>query len=389
MEGYPTFDIREESGCESLAKHHIKSNRDDRLTYNEIVRGLQALVKFLGLLDWMVWRFGCFVVPAGHKHTRILGVAQAVSLGAALESVSVCEGFEELILGFNNPTQFDDTSFEAQMADWCLKQTAIKKLRFAPQYSVLGHQKKPDFEIHTPVGLIVCECKRLHINTHDFSLRLTLITNAFDEALKSENISTDLRLEVEVHSAIIGDLSHEVRRACREVSLASSGSAVRSGPFQLKLAPIGSNVGVRSWIALEGKVRVGDTPTEITPDCSYLLVCSPWMEKAIVRTVGALINSAHRQLPPDRPNIIFIDGPYDPGSQASVARLNHPEYAHCAAICFIKGSDAIFSRRLLDQEIIEWLFLSKMPPFGKRLRHMLFWRSGLRFELLRRRSKIG
>jgi hypothetical protein len=100
------------------------------------------------------------------------------------------------------------------------------------------------------------------------------------------------------------------------------------------------------------------------------------MERAIIRTMGALINIAHRQLPHNRACVIFIDGPRQQGQQAAVARLTQPEYAHCIAIGVFRGGGLEFTRRNIDEPVVDWLFLEKIPSLGKRLRYILSWRSG-------------
>src|SRR6266571_8064729 len=115
------FDIRTSLGRTGLADHHIRSDREDKLTSGEIIEGLASLVKYLKPQDWMVWRFGTFVLPTGPKGQRALGVPVAVELGSALKILSRCEGFDKFLQAFENPVQFDDTLFEARMARWCIE----------------------------------------------------------------------------------------------------------------------------------------------------------------------------------------------------------------------------------------------------------------------------
>jgi len=183
MHAQAEFDIRTPAGRDMLAQHHTASDRQDHLTSDEIVNNLASLVHFLGPQEWMIWRYSGFIVPTGHKSHRPLNVVDAVELGLTLQIVSRCYGFLEFLKGFANPTQFDDTLFEARIARWCLERPTIKRLRFAPMYHVLGRAKRPEFEIQTPIGWLVCECKQLHLHTHDSTKRLTRITDAFDAAM--------------------------------------------------------------------------------------------------------------------------------------------------------------------------------------------------------------
>jgi len=384
MDQIAKFDIRTSAGRESLAQHHLASDSQDNLTLTQVVDGLWSLVNYLGPRDWMLWQYGGFVVPMGHRTTRLFTLPAAVALGSALHAVSTCQGFADLLQGFDNPTQFDDTIFEVHTAQWCLQRPAVKSLRFAPRYIVLGREKRPDFEIETPIGRLVCECKRLHLNNQDWTDRLKRIVKTFEAAMQAEQISAGMRLEVKIHCAIKGDLSSIASRACREVAQAPTGALVHFGPFSLRLSPIGSKPMVNDCVAQHGLVRVGDTPTGITPEYTYLIVSSPWMEQALVRAMGALINAAHRQLPHERNGVIFIEGASDQGRQAAATRLIQPQYTHCLAVFIIGRGKSEVSQRDMDQEVVEWLFSDKPPPLVRRLQDIILWRSGIRLELLRR-----
>ena len=383
MQSDTEFDIRTPVGRDCLTYHHTASNRQDSLMAGEILDGLAFLVNHLGPRDWMIWRYGGFALQTGHKSQRWLTVPEAVELGSALQVVSRYDGFPVFIAGFENPAQFDATFFEARMARWCIERPTVKNLRFAPRYSVLGREKRPDFEIKTPIGRVVCECKRLQLHTQDWSARLTRIVNAFDAAMQGAGFPEDLRLEVVINRAIHGDLQTATVEACRRVMNTNEGSVVEFGPFSLKRSRIGSPVSPSDCVVQLGKIRVGTTSTRIMPENNYLRVSSPWLERALVRTIGAAINEAHRQLPQDHAGVIFIDGPRHQGRQAAIPRLTQPEYAHCVAIGIFHRSEIEFSRRNIDEQVIDWLFLGKVPPLGKRLQRIVAWRTGLRVALTR------
>lgn len=384
MEAEAEFDIRTLLDRDRLAQHHIASDRQDQLKADEIVNGLASVVRHLGARDWMIWRYGGFVVPTGRKSQRFLDVVQAVELGQALEVVSRCDGFTELLTGFENPTQLDDAIFEAQMARWCFERPTITALRFAPRYTVLGRAKRPDFELQTPIGRLVCECQRLHLHTQDWATRLTSLADAFEAAMRDAQIPDDMRLEVTVNRVIHGDLRVAADHACCEVTKVSAGTALEVGPFSVRLSPIGSPVAPSDCLLQHGRIRVGTTPTGITPENNYLRVSSPWMERAVVRTMGAVINVAHRQLPHDRAGVIFVDGPRREGRQAAAMRLLQREYAHCLAIAVVRQGEVEFSRRNIDEAVVDWLFLGKTPSLGRRLQYIVSWRSGRRLARLRK-----
>jgi hypothetical protein len=302
--------------------------------------------------------------------------------------VSNCQGFEELLDGFSNPTQFEDSMFEAQMARWCLERPAVRRLRFAPTYAVMGHSKRPDFEIFTSLGRIVCECKRAHQGANDFSKRLARITDAFDVGMKSVPFTSGLRLEVEVHDRIVGDLTQAANQACAAAAAAPVGKPFRFGPFTVATSKIGEPaVHKGNWKVQTGKVEVGDTPTGITEEWAYLLVASPRMEQALIRGAGSLINTAHRQLPSERNGIVFVSTNPAFGKPAATARLSEAAYLHCLAIATVGSGTIEFARRNVDESAIQWIFCDQPPSLYRRLRLAISHLTGLRQVWLHARAR--
>jgi hypothetical protein len=135
-----------------------------------------------------------------------VNVPEAVELGAGLQVLSRCKNFGALLRGFDNPTQFDDALFEVRIAHWCVELPTVKWLRFEPSYTVLRRQKQPDFELQTPIGRVVCECKRLHLHNQDLAGRLARIADAFNAAMEAVGIPPEVRLEIVINRVIHGDL---------------------------------------------------------------------------------------------------------------------------------------------------------------------------------------
>ena len=157
----PLFDITTPAGRRGLAEHHPLISRNGSLAVDEIERGLGSLVEYLGPQPWMTWRWGAFSIPTGRRSTRVTDAGEAAQLGLDLAAVAHCDNFVATLQGVANPPQFDDSMFEVRMARWCIELPAVNSLRFGPEYNVRGHLKRPDFEIATPIGPVVCECKRI------------------------------------------------------------------------------------------------------------------------------------------------------------------------------------------------------------------------------------
>jgi hypothetical protein len=190
-------------------------------------------------------------------------------------------------------------------------------------------------------------------------------------------------LQVEVVGRIEGNLEQAARDACTAARTAGVGARVEAGPFVLVCSHVGSPPAPHGALHVwQGKVRVGAVPTGITEDCTYLLVTSPRMERALLRAVGSLINEANRQLPSRRTGVVFIDGPSEFGRLAASVRLLLPEYGHCLAVGMVTPTQLTFSHRTLDEPIVRWIFMGQIPPLFYRLRQVVLRRSRLHRLLL-------
>lgn len=97
-----------------------------------------------------------------HGKSRKVPIQSIINLAMKLICLKNCQGFKTLSNGFNNPTQFVDTMFEANCAFFMLNQEMTSELEFAPDVNVQGRNKNPDFSILSKSGSkIFCECKSI------------------------------------------------------------------------------------------------------------------------------------------------------------------------------------------------------------------------------------
>jgi hypothetical protein len=68
-------------------------------------------------------------------------------------------GFENLVSGFRNGTQYHGTMFEVMIGAWCATQRVTASLEFSPPVQVKGKIKVPEFRWHTALGVLYGECK--------------------------------------------------------------------------------------------------------------------------------------------------------------------------------------------------------------------------------------
>jgi hypothetical protein len=138
-------EARDERDRRLLAERERRRGQS-KFTAGQIVRGLAALSKYLGSPDWLVYRYGAFILRPRPRHQWPMGLDTAVELGHTLDQLSPYEGFSQFIQGFTNPTQFEDAILEARVASSFLSNRIVQGLKFSPDYLVNGSIKHPGFE---------------------------------------------------------------------------------------------------------------------------------------------------------------------------------------------------------------------------------------------------
>ena len=173
------LDLRAAFDRDAFANAISRQSGTIQHTPTEAVKGIAALASLFPSAEWLrlhPYMGGSLQVKVGVKATASFPLDNAIGLGLQLERLERCDGFAQFLKGFDNPTQFFDSVFEATMADYCLGRS--DSLKFSPTYSVRGRYKHPDFELGTKIGNIVCECKSLNESDRKYSKRLNTISEA-------------------------------------------------------------------------------------------------------------------------------------------------------------------------------------------------------------------
>jgi len=268
----------------------------------EFERGIENLARFFPSASWLkLQRYSpnSLSVRTGIRKTSLLPLERAVALGLVLGKLEECERFEEFMKGFNNPTSFFDTVFEAQAANYCLSKGF--PLRFGPEYSVRGQLKHPDFEVSTPIGTLVCECKSGHEADYKYVRILDRFTGALDDMAKqSGGVPDDRRLEVHITGPIRvdwGRLATEIVQRVLPAGKLPSDQIVTVGPCSVAM-PMRDSPPAFTWSGLVSvRVVVGATPVGITEEYQHLRVSSSRLHRQQVKLAGSLIADALSQLP--------------------------------------------------------------------------------------------
>lgn len=212
-------------------------------------------------------------------------------------------GFDRLIEGFQNPTQFSATVFEINCAIFCLDKYAATDLIFGIDVTVNGGKKRPDFEAVIGQQLkFLVECKSLQsINrvrsSRAYRIAKILIRDA------AYTLPDQWRLEFSFSS-----LPHHWNRNLSDQIKGAVGVLLGSA-YTAKSISLAFETGIDVSIKLckrtdpfffSGPVRAADTGPREQPK---ILVTEGY---DFSRSIMGVFRDAITQLPSERPHMIFI-----------------------------------------------------------------------------------
>lgn len=197
----------------------------DRAEFSSVLSGSpdaalasKYLDDYLSLFPEASWRLvhydGSVVVNTGGRGRFHLAIGQALCLTKTLRSLGQYRGFESLLRGFRNPSQFFATLFEVSVAEWCSSRLLTIDLEFSPPILVKGATKRPDLLWHTALGSLYVECKRSTDFEHKFSKRLNRLHQALEsEYGKHASWNNALRLDITIVRAAKNGVEHRLANA--------------------------------------------------------------------------------------------------------------------------------------------------------------------------------
>jgi len=368
MDNFPKIDrelnLREQADVNYLLGLFDKTSGYPGLGSRDIKAGIEALIKFFPDADWLhlsPYTAGILNVPTGGKSTLGLDLADAIRLGFRLTRLESCEGFDEFIQGFANPTQFIDSMFEAEIAEYCLSLQNLSSLKLSPSYIIGGIEKHPDFEFYIPEGKIVCECKSAHESETRYQKNLKRILSAFDSAIKrAGGLDSSLRLEVHLIEVVAGNvdkLADEVISRIYQTTKCVLEQPLEIGPclacFTKRSSPIKFNeFNFRYYL-----VSVGNTSTGITPENAYLHITTDRLDHKRVKAAGGLLREAKAQLPETERCAIFIRVNDDASAvKAAHNKIKNSAYRHIlvCGVWSLKSSEIVY--RNPERATVERIF---------------------------------
>jgi hypothetical protein len=173
---------------------------------------LARFAEWLQNPDWLIYRYGAFLLGTQTRPYGPVSLPTVIELADRLERLSEFPGFCHLLNGFRNVTQFHDALFESRVAALFVGLPAFRELAFAPEYSVRGSIKRPDFRVIVADRMVVVEAKVPRLNGSKASRKFKRDVDCISTAMREVQWPSDRRLEIEVTSRGAEPMSQMAQR---------------------------------------------------------------------------------------------------------------------------------------------------------------------------------
>jgi uncharacterized protein YaaR (DUF327 family) len=331
------FDLRLKKDRETLANYlPTIDNYTFIISRRDFIEALSSLSLFLREPEWLIYQYGTLgPIPTGSSKL-VFSLSRACELGMWLRDLSIFRDFDKLLVGFSNPTQFEDSCFEAKVAHWFSTLPAVGDIIFSPSYLVNGRFKNPDFDVNGIYGSLTVECKQPHHYVQQAFQKFNNAVSEFQAAMKKREWPDHLRLEIEM----IGNIKESLQILAQntiDIALKTSKKWIKR--FSYKDTVRGFLVKRKSSFRITNvKVHtdimiIGDKATGLlNPEFTILRVGTNRLDALQKKSIGSRIADALHQLSKDRDCIIFVGGvPYRIAEPACQDRLSDKAYSHVRA----------------------------------------------------------
>ena len=326
---------------------------------SDIQPSLEFVVANLPAVDWSTMyplafpSIGHFIISTKQPAKTSITLSELINLGFKLLKIKKYRGFDKLLGGFQNPTQFHDTVFETDVAYCFHSCNNTKDIILSPQYNIRGKLKTPDLELRSTAGELVVECKNLHPQVSKYTIRFQKIFDSIATPMKTVQIPDDIRVSIHLAHAPqqgkLSDLSNLIAKTANTMIQNEISNAKKIGPFSIQIGPRHQRAPRpgKHYLSI-GMVTVKTKPTPLT-DTSFEMTAN-YFDSAIQKIIGNAIKKANSQLPRHKDCVIFLKtSRLDCAERAIDLRISLGSFGHVLAFGLWNNKIA-FRCRLKDQQ---------------------------------------
>jgi hypothetical protein len=325
------MDLSNPQDRDLLCKHIQENVPDDAplMAYLE-----DYVCMFICIVLRTVYQGGLISIPTPDNIQHGVHLTSLLALTSKLIQLERFPGFSKLLAGFGNPTQFNATAFEVQVAAWCASRKLTQSLELSPDVQVGDRVKHPEFLWKTALGDIFCECKQENSADNKANRRITRLFNVADTIYESNGPwGETCRLDVVVQHPAKDGTPRIINRVISEIAARHKAGALEGqiidGVVSVRLSRTTDPLpAIDGCLQIHKKVLKAHCPEPALSPNAKLTVTMSVMGHRLKQLV-ALVKDARTQLPPNKPGAIFID---IGGSKIFVDKLNellaHLAYAN-------------------------------------------------------------
>jgi hypothetical protein len=315
-----------------MLRKHIQDNIPDEAPLTAY------LDDYVRLFAWPVFRAvyqgGLISIPLSNNGQIGVHLRTLLALTSKLVALERFPGFSKLMAGFGNPTQFNSTAFEVDVAAWCASRRLCQSVELSPEVPVGNRIKSPDLLWKTTLGDIYCECKHENLADNKAMKRIFRLGGALGKVYEAngpwdERCRLDIVVQHPVFDGTIKIISRLISETAARHRAGAEDGEVVDGVVSVRLSgttdPLPAFAGC---IQFHNKqLKAATTEPAISTNARFTLTMSVMSHR--LKQLVSLVRDARTQLPHDKPGAIFID---IGRSELFIKKLNelivHPAYSN-------------------------------------------------------------
>ena len=268
------------------------------------------LEDYVRLFRWpmfhTVYQGDLISIPGPNNMQNGVHLKTLLALTSKLVELERFPGFSKLLAGFGNPTQFNATAFEVQVAAWCASRRVCQSIELSPSVGVVKI-KSPDLLWKTTLGDIYCECKQENSVDNKAMKRIFRLGEALGKVYEANGPwGETCRLDIVVQHPVLDGAVKIISRLISETAERHKAGAVKGetvdGVVSVKLSqttdPLPDFAGC---IQFQNKqMKAGVPEPAFSTNARFTLTISV-MGQRLKQLVSLVLRDARTQLPNDKP----------------------------------------------------------------------------------------